>query len=75
MTHDPDGTVATETMAYSVPAMPCAHCVMSGTEEVAEVEGVEDVPVAGVLTSGDPVEAETKTKELLDAVHRFARVR
>jgi CsoR family transcriptional regulator, copper-sensing transcriptional repressor len=31
--------------------------------------------VAGALASGDPVEAETKSKELLDAVHRFARVR
>ncbi len=31
--------------------------------------------VAGALASGDAVEAETKSKELLDAVHRFARVR
>ena len=31
--------------------------------------------VAGALASGDPVEVETKSKELLDAVHRFARVR
>ena len=31
--------------------------------------------VAGALASGDPDEAETKRKELLDAVHRFARVR
>ncbi len=31
--------------------------------------------VAGALASGDPVEVETKSKELLEAVHRFARVR
>ena len=31
--------------------------------------------VAGALASGDPGEAETKSKELLEAVHRFARVR
>jgi CsoR family transcriptional regulator, copper-sensing transcriptional repressor len=31
--------------------------------------------VAGALASGDADEAETKSKELLDAVHRFARVR
>jgi CsoR family transcriptional regulator, copper-sensing transcriptional repressor len=31
--------------------------------------------VAGAFASGDPLEAETKSKELLDAVHRFARVR
>jgi DNA-binding FrmR family transcriptional regulator len=31
--------------------------------------------VAGALASGDPVEAETKSKELLEAVHRFSRTR
>ena len=30
--------------------------------------------VAGALASGDPEEAATKSRELLDAVHRFARV-
>jgi DNA-binding FrmR family transcriptional regulator len=31
--------------------------------------------VAGALASGDADEAATKSKELLEAVHRFARVR
>jgi CsoR family transcriptional regulator, copper-sensing transcriptional repressor len=31
--------------------------------------------VAGALASGDPVDAEQKSKELLEAVHRFARTR
>jgi CsoR family transcriptional regulator, copper-sensing transcriptional repressor len=31
--------------------------------------------VAGALASGDPGAAEEKSKELLDAVHRFARAR
>jgi DNA-binding FrmR family transcriptional regulator len=31
--------------------------------------------VADALASGDAAEAATKSKELLDAVHRFARVR
>jgi DNA-binding FrmR family transcriptional regulator len=31
--------------------------------------------VAGALASGDPVEAETKSRELLEAVHRFSRTR
>ena len=31
--------------------------------------------VAGALASGDPEEAATKSSELLEAVHRFARVR
>ena len=35
----------TETVTYTVPAIHCAHCVMSIREEVSEVEGVEDVAV------------------------------
>lgn len=31
--------------------------------------------VAGALASGDQAEAEAKSKELLEAVHRFARTR
>ena len=31
--------------------------------------------VAGALASGDASEAETKTRELLEAVHRFAKTR
>ncbi len=31
--------------------------------------------VAGALTSGDEVDAQTKTEELLEAVQRFARTR
>jgi copper chaperone len=34
-----------ETVAYSVPAIHCAHCAMSIREEVSGVEGVEDVAV------------------------------
>lgn len=34
-----------ETITYTVPAIHCAHCGMSIREEVAEVEGVEDVEV------------------------------
>jgi DNA-binding FrmR family transcriptional regulator len=31
--------------------------------------------VAGALASGDPADAEQKSAELLEAVHRFARTR
>jgi DNA-binding FrmR family transcriptional regulator len=31
--------------------------------------------VAGALATGDEAEAETKTRELLEAVHRFTRTR
>jgi len=34
-----------QTVAYSVPAIHCAHCAMSIREEVSEVAGVEDVDV------------------------------
>lgn len=34
-----------ETVTYTVPAVHCGHCVMSITEEVSEVEGVENVAV------------------------------
>jgi copper chaperone CopZ len=34
-----------ETVTYSVPAIHCAHCEMSIREELAEVEGVDEVAV------------------------------
>ena len=34
-----------ESVAYSVPAIHCAHCAASIQEEVSEVEGVDDVAV------------------------------
>ena len=35
----------TETRTYTVPAVHCDHCAMSITEEVSEVEGVDEVAV------------------------------
>ena len=32
-------------MEYTVPAIHCAHCVMSIREEVSELEAVDDVAV------------------------------
>jgi copper chaperone len=34
-----------DVVTYTVPAIHCAHCAMSIREEVAEVEGVEQVDV------------------------------
>ena len=34
-----------ETLTYTVPAVHCGHCVMSITEEVSEVRGVDEVVV------------------------------
>lgn len=39
-----------QSRTYTVSGMTCSHCVASVTEEVGEVEGVEDVSV--VLESG-----------------------
>jgi copper chaperone CopZ len=56
-----------ETVTFSVPAVHCAHCAMSISEEVSEVEGVEDVAV--------DVDAKVVTvsgRELDDAALRAA---
>ena len=37
--------MATETINYTVPGMSCGHCRAAITEEVTEVEGVEQVDV------------------------------
>ena len=34
-----------ESVAYNVPAIHCAHCATSIREEISEVEGVDDVAV------------------------------
>jgi copper chaperone CopZ len=48
---------ASPARTYAVSGMTCEHCVMSVTEEVAEVSGVDGISVdlaAGVLTvTGD----------------------
>lgn len=37
--------MATETITYTVPGMSCGHCRAAVTEEVTEVDGVEQVDV------------------------------
>ena len=37
--------MAHETVTYAVPGMSCGHCQAAVTEEVTEVEGVEQVDV------------------------------
>jgi copper chaperone len=47
-----------ETRTFTVTGMTCAHCVASVTEEVQEIDGVEDVDVTletGLLTVTAPV--------------------
>jgi copper chaperone CopZ len=40
-----------ETSTWHVSGMTCGHCVSSVTEEISEIEGVEDVQV--VLETGE----------------------
>jgi copper chaperone CopZ len=56
------------TSTYTVTGMTCAHCVASVTEEVREIDGVEDVDV--VLESGTL--NVTSTQPLDDATVRSA---
>ena len=37
--------MAPETITYTVPGMSCGHCKAAVTDEVAQVEGVEQVDV------------------------------
>ena len=58
-----------ETITYRVPAIHCAHCAASISEEVSEVEGVEDVDV-----DLDSKLVTVKGLELDDAALRVAIV-
>ena len=56
------------TSTYTVTGMTCGHCVASVTEEVQEIDGVEDVQVA--LETG--AVTVTSTQPLDDAAVRAA---
>ncbi|MBU8577618.1 heavy-metal-associated domain-containing protein [Brevibacterium luteolum] len=62
--------MTTSTSTYTVTGMTCAHCVMSVTEEVTEIEGVTDVDVdlaSGQMkvTSDGPV-AESAIRDAVE---------
>ncbi len=56
------------TSTYTVTGMTCGHCVASVTEEIQEIDGVEDVQV--VLETGQVT--VTSTQPLDDAAVRAA---
>ena len=56
------------TSTYTVAGMTCGHCVASVTEEVQEIDGVEDVQVA--LETG--AVTVTSTRPLDDSAVRAA---
>jgi DNA-binding FrmR family transcriptional regulator len=62
---------------YCIDVLTQISAVTTALESVALVILDDHVNhcVAGALASGDPAAAEEKSRELLDAVHRFARAR
>ena len=62
---------------YCVDVLTQISAVTTALESVAFVILDDHVNhcVAGALASGDPVAAGEKSRELLDAVHRFSRAR
>jgi copper ion binding protein len=66
-----------EITTYTVAGMTCAHCVVSVTEEVSEIPGVEDVQGdltrgAVAVTSSQPVSAEAVKAAVEDAGYQIA---
>jgi len=67
----------TATQSYTVTGMTCGHCVMSVTEEVQEIPGVENVEVVletGSLsvTSSEPVDDDAVKAAVEDAGYQLA---
>ena len=67
----------TVTQNYTVTGMTCGHCVMSVTEEVQEIPGVENVEVVlqtGSLsvTSAEPVDDQAVKAAVEDAGYQLA---
>ncbi len=65
------------TSTYTVTGMTCGHCVQSVTEEVRELDGVEDVEVAlesGTLTvtSSQPLDDATVRSAVEEAGYALA---
>jgi len=51
----------TQTQTYTVTGMTCGHCATSVTEEISELDGVQDVAVvvetgAVTVTSAEPLD-------------------
>ena len=67
----------TVTQNYTVTGMTCGHCVMSVTEEIQEIPGVENVEVVlqtGSLsvTSAEPVDDDAVKAAVEDAGYQLA---
>ena len=67
----------TTTQNYTVTGMTCGHCVMSVTEEVQEIPGVENVDVvletgSLTVTSSEAVDDDAVKAAVEDAGYQLA---
>jgi copper chaperone len=67
----------TTTQSYTVTGMTCGHCVMSVTEEVQEIPGVQNVDVvletgSLTVTSSGPVDDAAVKTAVEDAGYQLA---
>jgi copper ion binding protein len=68
---------ATATSTWTVTGMTCGHCVASVTEELQEVDGVQDVAVTletgeVVVTSAEPLSREAVEAAVTEAGYQLA---
>ena len=65
------------TQTFTVTGMTCGHCVASVTEEVSEIDGVEDVAVdlatgSVTVTSSTPLEDDAVRAAVEEAGYQLA---
>jgi copper ion binding protein len=68
---------STATSTWTVTGMTCGHCVASVTEELQEVDGVQDVAVTletgeVVVTSAEPLTREAVEAAVTEAGYQLA---
>ncbi|MGV3561765.1 MAG: heavy-metal-associated domain-containing protein [Nocardioides sp.] len=69
--------MSTSTTTWTVTGMTCGHCVASVTEELQEVDGVQDVAVTletgeVVVTSAEPLTREAVEAAVTEAGYQLA---
>ena len=69
--------MSTSTTSWTVTGMTCGHCVASVTEELQEVDGVQDVAVTletgeVVVTSAEPLTREAVEAAVTEAGYQLA---
>jgi len=70
-------STSTTTSTWTVTGMTCGHCVASVTEELQEVDGVQDVAVTletgeVVVTSAEPLTREAVEAAVTEAGYQLA---